>query len=70
MSQSNPAAVDPAPALLDFPAAAKYLSSTVWAIRRLVWRGELPYKQVGKRFCIPRKALDEWAAKGLRRNAA
>jgi excisionase family DNA binding protein len=55
------------PVLLDLKSAAQYLSTTTWAVRRLLWRGELPYKRVGKKFCIPRVALDEWASKDLKR---
>jgi len=56
--------------LLDLKSAAKYLSASIWAVRRLVWRGELPYKRIGKRYVIPRQALDEWAVKDLKREAA
>ncbi len=58
------------PVLLDLRAAAKYLSASTWAVRRLIWRGELPYKRLGKKFVIPRAALDEWAQKDLKREAA
>ncbi len=58
------------PVLLDLKSAAKYLSASIWAVRRLVWRGELPYKRIGKRYVIPRQALDEWAVKDLKREAA
>jgi excisionase family DNA binding protein len=42
----------PEPLLLDLPAAARALSSTVWTVRGLLWRSEIPHIKVGRRFLI------------------
>ena len=49
-----------APRALDVRQAAKYLGVTVWLIRNLIWRGELPAVLAGKRFIIDRHDLDLW----------
>jgi excisionase family DNA binding protein len=40
------------PLLLDIPAAARVLSSTVWAVRSLLWSKELPFIKIGRKFLI------------------
>jgi excisionase family DNA binding protein len=40
--------------------AAAYLSTTVPAIRRLIYLRELPYTKLGKRFIIDRVDLDKF----------
>jgi excisionase family DNA binding protein len=40
--------------------AAAYLSTTVSAIRRLIFKSELPFTKLGKRFIIDRQDLDKW----------
>ena len=45
--------------LLTLPSAAQYLGCTLWAIRELIWKGELPYTQFGKRFQVDVRDLDE-----------
>jgi excisionase family DNA binding protein len=42
----------PEPLLLDIPAAARALSTTVWAIRDLLWSNKIPYLKLGKKFLI------------------
>ena len=44
--------------LLTIPAAANYLSATTWAIRSLIWNGELAYVRLGRRHLIDRADLD------------
>lgn len=44
--------------LLTIPAAANYLSSTTWAIRSLIWNGELAYVRLGRRHLVDRADLD------------
>jgi len=39
--------------------AAAYLSTTVPAIRRLIYSRELPFAKLGKRFIIDRLDLDK-----------
>ncbi len=40
------------PRLLTLPEAARYLGCTVWAVRELIWKGELRYTRFGKRFQV------------------
>jgi excisionase family DNA binding protein len=44
--------------LLTLPEAARYLGCTVWAVRELIWRGELHYTRFGKRFQVDLRDLD------------
>jgi len=39
------------------PVAAQMLGCTVRAVRELLWAKKLPFKKIGKRFCIPTDAL-------------
>ena len=48
------------PRLLTIPEAAKYLSSTVWAVRSLIWDHKIPYVPLGKKQLIDRTDLDEY----------
>jgi len=43
------------------PEAARLLDCTIHAIRHLIWRGDLPYIKLGKRFVIRVSALQEFA---------
>jgi excisionase family DNA binding protein len=43
------------------PEAARRLSCSVRAIRALIWRGDLPYIKLGKRFVIRTAALQAYA---------
>ena len=49
-----------APRLLTIQESARYLSASVWAIRRLIWSGQIPFVKCGKRFNIARESLDEF----------
>lgn len=44
--------------LLTVSDAARYLSTTVWCVRSLVWAKELPSIRLGKRLLLDRKDLD------------
>ncbi len=44
--------------LLTLPEAARYLGCTVWAVRELIWRGDLSYTRFGKRFQVELRDLD------------
>lgn len=60
--------VDVSPALLTLEQSAKYIgAATVWAVRRLIYAGKLPYVKVGKRFNIPKASLDKWIEKNTQR---
>lgn len=45
--------------LLTLPEAAHYLGCTLWSVRELIWKGDLPYTRFGKRFQVDRRDLDE-----------
>jgi excisionase family DNA binding protein len=45
--------------LLTLPEAANYLGCTLWSVRELIWKGQLPYTKFGKRFQVDRRDLDE-----------
>jgi excisionase family DNA binding protein len=56
------------PALLTIEQAAEYLgASTVWAVRRLISLGKLPYVKIGKRYNVRRAALDNYIEERERR---
>jgi excisionase family DNA binding protein len=38
--------------LLDIRATARALSSSVWAIRALLWNNEIPHIKIGRKFLI------------------
>jgi excisionase family DNA binding protein len=40
------------PLLLDIRGAAHALSSTVWTFRSLLWKKEIPFIRIGRRFLI------------------
>lgn len=40
------------PILLDIKGAAAALSSTVWAVRCLLWSKTIPYIRIGKKFLL------------------
>lgn len=45
--------------LLTLREAAHYLGCTLWSVRELIWKGDLPYTRFGKRFQVDRRDLDE-----------
>jgi excisionase family DNA binding protein len=47
-----------APRCLTIKDAALYLGATVWAIRSLIWDGDLPCLRIGKRQVIDVRDLD------------
>jgi hypothetical protein len=59
------------PMLLDIRGAAHALSSTVWAVRRLLWDKQIPYIKIGKKFLIDpadlRAFIQRNKAEGYRR---
>ena len=48
----------PVERLLSFAAAARYLGTTLWAVRCLVWDGALPHVRLGRRHLVDVKDLD------------
>jgi len=48
------------PRLFTVRMAATYLSASVWAIRSLLWAGQLKYIPLGKRHLIDRQDLDSF----------
>ena len=55
-----------APLVLDVPAIAKYLNTTVRAVRTLLNRGELAYKRLGHKFVVSMVELERWANSATR----
>jgi hypothetical protein len=48
----------PQPRLLDIKAAARYLSTTVWQMRSLVWEKKVPHLRLGRRILFDIVDLD------------
>jgi excisionase family DNA binding protein len=48
------------PRLLRILEAARYLSSTPWFVRTLIWTKEIPYVRAGKRHLVDRRDLDAY----------
>ena len=44
--------------LLSLAGAARYLGTTIWAVRCLVWDGALPHVRLGRRHLVDVKDLD------------
>jgi excisionase family DNA binding protein len=51
------------PRLLTIKTTAIYFSCSVWAIRNLIWKREIPHLKIGKRFLLDRTDLDLYVAK-------
>jgi excisionase family DNA binding protein len=67
----SPIEIPVEPSLLTIPQAAMYLgAASEWAVRRLIYAGQLPYIKVGKRFNLRKADLDAWIEKNLQREAA
>jgi excisionase family DNA binding protein len=56
--------------LLTIPEAARYLGCTVWSVRDLIWKGDLPYTRFGKRFQVDIRDLDALIEREKRREGA
>ena len=46
------------PRLLDIKGAARYLSTTVWQMRSLVWEKKIPHLRLGRRILFDIADLD------------
>jgi excisionase family DNA binding protein len=55
--------------LLDIKMAARYLSTTVWQMRTLVWEKKVPHVKLGHRILFDRADLDKLVEK-LKEQAA
>lgn len=56
--------------LLTIPEAARYLGCTVWSVRDLIWKGDLPYTRFGKRFQVDIRDLDALIEREKRREGS
>lgn len=54
------------PRAITIKEAATYLSTTVPAIRQLIYSRQLPFVRVGKRYVIDVKDLDAWLERSKR----
>lgn len=52
--------------LLPLPEAARYLGCTLWSVRELIWKGQLPYTRIGRRFQVDVRDLDEFVERKKR----
>jgi excisionase family DNA binding protein len=48
----NPVVPAAEPLLLDIHGAARALSSSVWAVRSLLWDGQIPFVKIGRKYLI------------------
>jgi excisionase family DNA binding protein len=48
------------PRLLNIKMAAAYLSCTIWALRSLVWKREIPFVRIGQKLLFDRADLDRF----------
>lgn len=49
------------PVLLDIVDAGNFLGLTPWQVRNLLWKGELAFVKVGRKFYFRRETLLKWA---------
>jgi excisionase family DNA binding protein len=54
---------EPEPLLVDIPGAARMLSSTKATIRNILWRREIPFVKIGRRFLIDPADLRAYIAR-------
>ena len=50
----------PAQRLFDLKAAAGYLGRSVWGVRELVWRGEIPVVKSGRKLYVDLLDMERW----------
>lgn len=55
--------VHPEPLLLDIHGAARALSTTVWAVRALLWDKQIPYIKLGRKHLIDPADLRAYIAR-------
>jgi excisionase family DNA binding protein len=58
MRSGDDSGPEPVKRLYTIEESAMYLGRTPWAIRHLVWRGELPCVRIGRRVQIDVRDLD------------
>jgi len=46
--------------LLNVKSAGRYLSLSLWTVRGMVFRGEVPFVRAGRRILIDVRDLDQW----------
>jgi hypothetical protein len=52
--------------LYTLPEGAEYLGRTVWGVRGLIWKGQLPVVQDGRRQFLDIKDLDSYIERSKR----
>lgn len=57
----------PAPRLLSIPQAAAYLGVSAWALRHLIWEGQLPEVRVRRRVMVDVEDLQVFIRAAKRR---
>lgn len=58
----------PAPRLLSIPQAAAYLGVSAWALRHLIWDGQLPEVRVRRRVMVDVEDLQAFIRAAKRRH--
>jgi excisionase family DNA binding protein len=59
----------PLPRLVDLKGAARYLSTTIWQMRTLVWEKRVPHVRLGKKILFDLADLDK-LVESMKVNAA
>jgi excisionase family DNA binding protein len=49
--------------LLSIPQTAKYLGTTVWCVRSLIWEKKIPFLHLGHRHLIDPNDLEKFIAR-------
>lgn len=54
--------------MMDLKAGAQYLGCTLHAVRGLIWKGEIPFVRLGKKFVVDANDLERWIEAHKERN--
>jgi len=60
---NNPVRQKPNKRLYSLKEASEYLGRGIWAIRRMIWNGEIAYVKAGRRVLLDIKEMDSWVEK-------
>lgn len=48
------------PILVNVPAAARMLGTTIWSVRELLWAKKIPHVKIGRRFLVAPTDLEAY----------
>ena len=60
MGITNPVRQRPNKRLYSIKEASEYLGRGIWAIRKMIWKGEIPYVKAGRRILLDIRDIDNW----------